>query len=204
MRHMSRFFHSALTLSLFLVLAGVATTGQAPSQAPTSAPTSVPQRMTIQATAMGTSTQMGRMFNVNLHIEQFSTPEERQALIEAFARSGHEGLVDALTKLKPKGRISTPWGVGNEVKYIFELPSEKGRHLRLVTDRRISIREARNAPRSEQYSIAAVDLFLTPDGKGTGTLLPACKLTVNKKKQQIEVESFQNEWKLTNFIISNK
>ncbi len=196
MRHTSRLFRAALMLSLFPVLAAMATNGQTPPSAP--------QRMTIQATAMGTSTQLGKMFNVNLHIEQFSTPDDRKALIDAFARSGHDGLVDALTKMKPKGRIATPYGVGNDVKYIFELPSENGRHLRLITDRRIAMGEARNATRSEQYSIAAVDLILTPDGKGSGTLLPACKLTVDKKKQQIEVESYQNPWKLTNLIIDKK
>jgi hypothetical protein len=46
-------------------------------------------------------------------------------------------------------------------------------------------------------------LNLTPDGKGSGTVLPACKLTVNKKTNQIEVETYQNPWNLTNFIISN-
>jgi len=196
MRNTSRLFRAALMLSFMLVVAVTATSAQT-----TPPPAPALQRMTIQATAMGTSTQMGKMFNVNLHIEQFSTPDERKALIDAFARSGQDGLVDALEKMKSKGRISTPWGVGNEIKYVFELPSENGRHLRLITDRRISIAEARNAPRSEQYSIAAVDLVLASDGKGTGTLLPACKLTVNKKKQQIEVESFQNPWKLTNLII---
>jgi len=178
-------------VSLFLLLAGIGTIVQAQG------------RMTIQATAMGTSTQMGKMFNVNIHIEQMSTPEDRKALIDAFARSGQDGLVDVLEDMKPKGRIRTPWGVGNDVKYIIELPSEKGRHLRLVTDRRIAFSETYQATRSEEYSIAAVDLFLTPDGKGTGTLLPACKLTVDKKKQQIEVETYQNPWNLTNLMISN-
>jgi hypothetical protein len=34
-------------------------------------------------------------------------------------------------------------------------------------------------------------------------VLPACKLKVNKKTQQIEIESYQNPWKLSNFIVSN-
>jgi hypothetical protein len=46
-------------------------------------------------------------------------------------------------------------------------------------------------------------LVLTPDGKGSGTVLPACKLTVDKKTQQIEIETYQNPWKLTNFMVSN-
>ncbi len=193
MRYTNRFSGVSLVLSLFLVLTVIATSGQAP------------ERMIIQATAKGTSTQMGKLFNVKIIIEEFSTPDDRKALIDAFARSGQDGLVRVLEKMKEKGRISTPWGVGNDIKYIFELPSEQGqRHLRLVTDRRIAMSELRRGTRSEEYSVGAVDLVLKPDSKGSGTLLPACKLTVNKKNQQIEIETFQNPWELTNFIIEHK
>jgi len=190
MRNMNRHV-KALTLSLFLLLAGTATTVQGQ------------ERMTIQATAMGTSTQLGRVVNVKIIIEGFSTPDDRKALIDAFKRSGQEGLRHALEDMKGKGRFSSDWGVGNRIKYIIELPSEKGkRHLRLVTDRRLAFGELRAGTRSEEYDVGAIELFLTPDGKGSGTVLPACKLTVNKKKQQVEIETYQNPWKLNNFLIS--
>ncbi len=160
----------------------------------------------VQATAMGTSTQMGKMVNVNIHIDQFSTQDDRKALIDAFNRSGQDGLIDALEHMTGKGRFSTPYGVGNEVKYIMELPPDKGRrHIRLLTNRRISFGERYASTRSEEYSVGAVELFLTPDGKGSeGTALPACKLNVGNKTQQIEVETYQNPWNLTNLIISKK
>jgi hypothetical protein len=159
--------------------------------------------MTIQATAMGTSTQMGKILNVNIHIQQFSTQEDRKALIDAFARSGQDGLVRVLEDMKPKGRVRfASGGVGNDVKYIIELPSETGRRFRLVTDRNLAFGELYAGTRSRDYSVGAIDLVLTPDGKGSGTVLPACRLTVDKKKQQVEVETYQNPWKLTNFIIS--
>ena len=162
------------------------------------------ERMTIQATAMGTSTQMGKIYNVNILIEQFSTPDDRKALIDAFARSGQDGLVDALQDMKPKGRVRfASGGVGNDVKHIIELPSEKGRRFRLVTDRNIAFGELYRGTRSRDYSVGAIELVLTPDGKGSGTVLPACKLMVDKKTQQIEIETYQNPWKLTNLMISN-
>ena len=160
-------------------------------------------RMTIQATAMGTSTQMGKIFNVNIIIEQFSTPADQKTLIQAFTRSGQDGLVGVLEDMKPKGRVRfASGGVGNDVKYIIELPSENGRRLRLVTDRNLAFGELYQGTRSRDYSVGAIELVLTPDGKGSGTVLPACKLTVDKKKQQIEIETYQNPWKLTNLIIS--
>ena len=68
-------------------------------------------RMTIQATAMGTSTQMGKMYDVNIIIEQFSTQDDRQALIDAFKRSGQDGLVGVLEDMKPKGGSDSQAGV---------------------------------------------------------------------------------------------
>ena len=160
--------------------------------------------MTIQATAMGTSTQLGRLYNVNILIEKFSTADDQQTLIAAFKRSGQDGLIDVLEDMKPKGRVRfASGGVGNDVKYIIELPSDKGRKLRLITDRNLAFGELYNGTRSRDYSVGAIELVLTPDGKGSGTVLPACKLRVNKKTKQIEIETYQNPWKLSNFIISN-
>ena len=193
MRDVNRLLRNAITVSLLLLLlAGIGTTVQAQA------------RMTIQATAMGTSTQMGKIYNVNIHIEQFSTPDDREALIDAFKRSGQDGLVDVLEDMKPKGRVRfASGGVGNDVKYIIELPSKSGRRFRLVTDRNMAFGELYAGTRSTDYSVGAIELVLTPDGKGSGTVLPACRLKVDKKTQQIEIETYQNPWDLTNFIVSN-
>lgn len=192
MRYIDRRFRNRLIGSLLLSLAGLVTFAQAQG------------RMTIQATAKGTSTQLGRIYNVNIHIEAFSTQDDRNALIQAFKNRGQDGLVDTLQDMKSKGRVRfASGGVGNDVKYIIELPSKNGRKLRLITDRWLSFPELYNSTRSADYSVGAIDLNLTPDGKGSGTVLPACKLTVNKKKNQVEVETYQNPWNLTNFIISN-
>ena len=191
MRDMNGLLRKSIMGFLFLLLMGSETIVQAQG------------RMTIQATAMGTSTQMGKMFNVNIHIEQFSTPDDRKMLIDAFMRSGQDGLVNVLEDMKPKGRVRfASGGVGNDVKHIIELPSDNGRRFRLVTDRNIAFGELYRGTRSRDYSVGAIELVLTPDGKGSGTVLPACKLTVDKKTKQIEIETYQNPWKLTNLLIS--
>ena len=195
MRDLNTPLRNAITVSLFLLLAVLGTIVHAQDQEP----------MIIQATAMGTSTQMGKMVNVNIHIDRFSTQDDRKALIDAFKRSGQNGVVDVLQDMKSKGRVRfASGGVGNDVKYIMELPSESGRRFRLVTDRNLAFGELYSGTRSRDYSVGAIELVLTPDGKGSGTVLPACKLTVDKKTQQIDIETFQNPWNLTNLIISKK
>jgi hypothetical protein len=44
-------------------------------------------------------------------------------------------------------------------------------------------------------------LTITPDGKGSGTVLPACKIKLNKDKK-IEIETYQNPWNLNIFKVS--
>ena len=192
MRDMNRLLGTASVVFLFSCLAGI---GTARAQG----------RMTILATARGTSTQMGKLYDVTIIIENISTPDDRKALIDAFQRSGQNGLVDVLQDMKPKGRVRfSSGGVGNDVKYITELPSQNGRRLRLVTDRNLAFGELYHGTRSRDYSVGALELILTPDGKGSsGKVLPACKLKVNKKTQQIEIETYQNPWDLTNLTIHN-
>jgi hypothetical protein len=191
MRHISTRLRNGLIGLLLLSVAGPGTLA------------SDQGRMTIQATAMGTSTQLGRIADVNIYIEAYSTQDDRNTLIEAFKKRGQDGLFDALQDMKPKGRVRfSSGGVGNDVKYIIELPSKNGRKLRLITDRNLSFRELYNSNRNVQYNVGAIELNLTPDGKGSGTVLPAVKLTVNKKKKQVEIETYQNPWNLTNFSIS--
>lgn len=191
MRYISRRFRHGLIGLLLLSVAGSGTLA------------SDQGRMTIQATAMGTSTQLGKIANVNIYIEAYSTQDDRNTLIEAFKKRGQDGLFDALQDMKPKGRVRfASGGVGNDVKYIIELPSQNGRKLRLITDRNLSFRELYNSNRNVDYNVGAIELNLTPDGKGSGTVLPACKLTVNKKKKQVEIETYQNPWNLTNLMIS--
>src|SRR5438876_11576566 len=51
---------------------------------------------TIDATAMGTSTQLGKMVSVKVTIYEYSEEEDRRILIEAFTKGQNEGLVNAL------------------------------------------------------------------------------------------------------------
>lgn len=193
MRYISKFLGNGLIGLLLFLVAGSGTLASDQGS------------MIIQATAMGTSTQMGRIVDVNIYINAYSTQDDRKTLIEAFKKRGQDGLFDALQDMKPKGRVRfSSGGVGNDVKYIIELPSQNGRKLRLITDRNLSFRELYNSNRNVDYNVGAIELNLTPDGKGSGTVLPAVRLTVNKKKKQVEIETYQNPWNLTNLMISKK
>jgi len=156
---------------------------------------------TIDARARGTSTQMGKDFDIKISIDRFSTPEDRQALKAAFDKGGNDALVKALSKMKGVGRIRIPSTTGFSIAYTRLIPTPTGRKIRFVTDRKIAMAEQRNMTRSEQYSLTCGEVEINDQDKdkSTGVLYPAAKLKVNKDGD-LEFELFQNPWKLTNII----
>ena len=157
-----------------------------------------PKREFYQATAMGQSTQLGRVLSINIQIEEYSTPEDQLILLEAFNSKGMEGLSNALGKMKSKGRLSITGTLGFDVTYIRSFPTPTGRKLRIVTNRAIRFGEAWADTRTMDYNLSAIELEISKEkGKSTGILLPACQFKIDKEKQ-LEIETYQNPWKLQN------
>jgi hypothetical protein len=158
------------------------------------------KREFFQATAMGQSTQLGRVISINIYIEEYSTQEERQGLIQAFNSAGSKGLSNALDKMHAKGRLAITGTLGYDIAYIMSFPTETGRKIRIITNRAIRFGEVWADTRSLDYSLSAIELDLSNEkGKTTGILLPACQFKMNKENQ-LEIENYQNPWKLTNIM----
>ena len=156
---------------------------------------------TLDATAMGTSTTMGRQFNVKVTIRQYSTPEDRQTLMDAFLSGGGTGLERALSRMKSVGRVSLPGTVGYDISYAIRIDTPTGRKVRFVTNRRIAFGESRNSTRSKEYNLSAGEFDLNDQdkSKSTGVLLPAAQLILNQDGE-LQMELFRNPWRLTGII----
>ncbi|MBZ5490757.1 MAG: hypothetical protein LAO76_07480 [Acidobacteriia bacterium] len=182
MRHsIQQFFMVSAALVFFLVF--ISSPGQA-------------QREQFQAQAFGEGQQMGQTFGVTITINELSTPEDQKVLIDAFASHGMNGLTNAISKMSSKGRIRMTGTLGYDVNYIRIFQTPTGRKIRLVTDRPITFGEAWGDRRSEDYSLSAIELDLGANGKGTGTLLPACQFKINKQNE-LEIEALRNPWRLS-------
>ncbi len=156
---------------------------------------------TIDATAMGTSTQMGKTVSVKVTINQFSTQEDRQVLVAAFKKGQHQGLVKALQDMKPVGRIAITGTLGYDLSYIALIPSPTGRKIRFATNRLIRFGEAYANTQSQAFDLTAgeFDLNDSDKKKSSGVLYPAAQLIINKQGQ-LQFELRQNPWKLVNII----
>lgn len=156
---------------------------------------------TIDATAWGTSTQLGKNFGVTLIIYQYSTPEDRQILVEAFQKDSNQGLVNALEKMKAVGRLSVTGTIGYDVSYIVMIPTPTGRKIRFATNRPIRFGEAYWDTQSQAYNLSGgeIDLNDQDKSKSAGVLYPAAQLGIDDQGQ-LSLNLLQNPWRLSNII----
>jgi hypothetical protein len=160
---------------------------------------------TIDATAMGTSTQLGQNVNVKVTIYEYSTDEDRQILIDAFKKGQNQGLVNALTKMKAVGRIAITGTLGYDLSYIRLIPTPTGRKIRFVTNRLLRFGEVYANTQTTAYNLTAgeFDINDSEKDKSAGVLFPAAQLAINKEGQ-LEFQLNKNPWKLVNIIDWNK
>jgi hypothetical protein len=156
---------------------------------------------TIEATAMGTGTQMGQIVNVSVEIYAYSTPEDKQILVQAFAKGQNQGLVNALTKMHAVGHISITGTLGYDLAFINMVPTTTGRKIRFVTNRLLRFGEVWADSQSTAFNLTGgeFDLDNTDKKKSTGILYPACQLALDKDGQ-LQIELNQNSWKLVDVL----
>ena len=156
---------------------------------------------TIEATAMGTSTQMGSEFGITLDIYDYSTRADRQMLVQAFEKGKNEGLVNALGKMKAAGHIAVTGTLGYDCSYIRMIPTPTGRKIRFVTNRLLRFGEVYWDTRSTAYNLTAGELDLndTDKSKSTGVFYPAAEFEIDKQGE-LQINLIGNPWKLVDVI----
>jgi hypothetical protein len=156
---------------------------------------------TIEASAMGTSTQLGQVVGISVEIYDFSTPEDRQVLVEAFEKGQNNGLVSALSKMRAVGHCSITGTLGYDVSFIRMIPTPTGRKIRWVTNRQLRFGEVYADSQSQSFNLTAgeFDIDDTDKSKNTGVLYPACQLAIDKQGQ-LQFQLNQNPWKLVDII----
>ena len=156
---------------------------------------------TIDATAWGTSTQLGANIGVTLVIYEFSTPADRQILVDAYKTGQNQGLVNALQKMKAVGRIQITGTVGNDCSYIRMIATPTGRKIRFITSRQIRLGEAYTDSQSQSFNLTAGEINLNDQdkSKSDGTLFPAAQLVIDGKGEP-QWDLNQNPWRLGDIL----
>lgn len=157
----------------------------------------------IQAVITGTGLQAGALTNFTLVIYEFSTPDDKQIISDAFQKGQNTGLFNALSKMRSVGRVAITGTLGYDVKYIRWFPTPAGRSIRFVTDRKISIGEAWTDSRSQQYNLTGGILEMNDNDmkKSTGVVYAAAELVM--KDGELSINLAGDPWKLAS-IRDNK
>jgi hypothetical protein len=156
---------------------------------------------TIDAQAYGTGTQLGATIGVTLNIYEFSTPADKQILVEAYEKGQNQGLANALQRMKAVGHVEITGTLGNDCSYIKMIPTPTGRKILFLTNRQIRFREAYYDTQSMSFNLTAGILEINDQdkSKSTGVMYPAAQLIVDKHGE-LQWDLRENAWKLSDII----
>ena len=124
-------------------------------------------------------------------------------MIEAFQQKGNEGLVNALDKMQSKGRMSITGTLGYDIAYAKTVSATRWNYYVAHSNQSSRFALARSwadTPVVGLQPVGSGDYRTAKDKKkAKGTLYPAAKLKMNKQGQ-MELELYQNPWKLVNIM----
>jgi hypothetical protein len=145
------------------------------------------QQYTVTALTEGAFTP-DRFLNIEVTIWQYSTEDDQQTLIQAFEKSGQQGVVNALSRMRAKGHVDIPGTLGYDLSYVRMFQTPNGRKIRMVSDRPIRFGEAWTDSRSMDYDLGMMEMDLGANGSGGGEVIFAAQFKIDKG--QLTVESY--------------
>jgi hypothetical protein len=130
---------------------------------------------------------------VTITVDRKMSQSEADSLIAAFKAGGVPGLRKALVGVPPTGSVRLGAGAPTTTRLTLERPTDKGRLLTIVTDQPMAFLGAglSGAKAKEGYDFAVIDIEVDAQGKGSGTLTPAAKITL--KQGVFVVEDYSSE-----------
>lgn len=175
------------------------------AQQPASTEPSATDKVRITGWALNMSNMAtGANQTIQIDINGWSNPSQRQHLIETFLEKKQTGLVRELEKQPELGRFNFPgymgpdpnnvMRLGTDIRYAMNWPADNGeRRIVIITPRVIGFQEARNQPRTVDYPFTMFEMRFDKSGKGVGKMAYATQIAFDKKKNTIELENYSSE-----------
>lgn len=136
---------------------------------------------------------VGKSTRIEIYIDRWSSPEERNMLLGTLAESGPQALVDALQRIEPVGRIRVGTRTSYPLSYSRQFVNEDGsRTIRLVTDRPISGLEALNSSRTMEHAFSLFEMKLDANGEGEGTVIAGARIKLDMEAGTMGIESYDS------------
>jgi hypothetical protein len=195
-----RLIKTSIVAGILAVMGLVGRVGAQPSMEP-----SATDKVRIQGWALNMSNVApGANQTIQITINAWSNPSQRQHLIDTFLEKKQGGLLSELEKQPELGRFNFPgymgpdpnsiMRLGTDIRYAMSFPGEDGgRRIVIITPRVIGFREARNQPRTIDYPFTLFEMRFDKAGKGEGRMAYMTQINFDKKKNAIELENYSSE-----------
>ena len=174
-------------------------------------------KVTITGWALNMSNvATGTNQTIQITIDRWSTPAQRQLLIDTFMQKKQDGLLRELEKQPRLGRFNFPgymgpdpnnvMRLGTDINYARSFTGEDGgRRIVIITPRVIGFREQTNRPRTYDYPFTLFEMRFDKAGKGEGRMAYGARIDFDKKKNQIALENYSSEpVRLNNLVLEVK
>jgi hypothetical protein len=171
-------------------------------------------KLTIEGWALNMSNiATGANQTIRINIDSWSSPSQRQHLIDTFLAKKQDGLLRELEKQPEHGRFNFPgymgpdpnstMRLGTDIRYAMNFPGEDGgRRIVIITPRVIGFQESRNQPRTYDYPFSLFEMRFDRAGKGEGRMAYMTQIMFDKKKNTIEIENYSSEpVRLNNLVL---
>ena len=178
---------------------------------------SATDRVVINGWALNMSNvATGANQTIQIMINRWSNPKQREHLIATFTEKKQEGLLRELEQQPELGRFNFPgymgpdpnntMRLGTDIRYAMNFPGEDGgRRIVIITPRVIGFREAANRPRTYDYPFTLFEMRFDKSGKGEGRMAYATQINFDTKKNSIELENYSSEpVRLNNLVLEVK
>ena len=217
MKHTIAAWFVACALAAIAITVPAGAQSVKPSTGAQSVSPSATDKVTINGWALNMSNiATGANQTIRINVDRWSSPSQRQMLIDTFLAKKQEGLVSALEKQPEMGRFNFPgymgpdpnnvMRLGTDIRYAMNFPGEDGgRRIVIITPRVIGFREAANQPRTVDYPFTLFEMRFNSAGKGEGRMAYATQINFDKKKNTIELENYSSEpVRLNNLVLESK
>ncbi len=182
---------SIIIRNCFVCIAGLFVSAMLPVVYPAGL-TAIQTKEVYTGTVLGVGGTLGGVSRpFTLSIEGVSSNADANRAVAMLAEGGQDALMKEL-RGKRLGYFSMGAQLGRDLNFVQETPTaDGGRRLVVLFERWLNTFELRYGTRSEDYPFTYIELTVDRNGKGEGTLIPAARITFDKKHgNQIDVENF--------------
>ena len=123
----------------------------------------------------------GQSTRMTMQVDRWTTDEQKQALYNTLKEAGSDALLAAMRK-DIVGYIWTTSSLRYKVNIASTFQTEKGRTVRLITERPITfVEQMAGTARSRDYEFGVIEFTLNEKNKGEGVIFPTAKVGVDEK-----------------------